>query len=70
MYILYQKFRFSAISSEIARTLQCDKLSFLLINPFARLIADSTELLSIESITVSEEDEESPSDEFFEGIES
>ena len=42
----------------------------MLTKLFARLIPDSTEELSIESITVSGDVEESESDEFFEGIES
>ncbi|MCI8519307.1 MAG: hypothetical protein HFJ51_04375 [Clostridia bacterium] len=44
----------------MTKTLQCERFSFLLINPFARLIADSIDEASIVSITVSAEEDESP----------
>ena len=59
---------FVATSSDITKTLQCDKFNFLLTKPFARLIPDSIDEHSIVSITVSAEVVESLSDEFFEGI--
>ena len=51
---------FAATSSEITITLQCDKFIFLLMYPFARLIAYSTEGQSIVSITVSGESDDPP----------
>ena len=57
-----------AISSEITITLQCDRFIFLLIYPFARLIAYSREGQSIVSITVSGESDEPPEGLFEEAV--
>lgn len=58
---------FEATSSEITITLQCERFSFLLMYPLAKLIAYSSDGQSIVSITVSGESEEPP-DELSEDV--